>query len=367
MRSHLRVERSVLVKTKEEVNEIINTIKEMEREFNEKTTKYLEILNKYNTRRNLSNDEQMALVLVSMYDRESLKIPVDVTSVVSKILEDDRVREILSKTDVKTTTDIMDSTYLLPLILVLTGRITIKRGHVELNGKPLEELIERKVVNNPKIVARRISIRLKNTISTTPPSVLSTTIGGRVLWSILPRDLRDYYIRKTTIYNIKEILENPDLRNTFREHVNQLVSRYLRDGDDVNFKTKLVLTCCPQIVEATETNVVETPTHVMVKHGPFLLQIWGVTRDGIQYILYRDGKKVGFVVEATSLKKALVEASLHYDNLIWFYDNLKKADVIDEQALGTYILPLYKTDHEPVSLNDIKTQYKRENEVENPI
>ena len=252
----------------------------------------------------------------------------------------------------------------LSVSLVLLGKISLENGSIKVDGVGLPELLKGLVVEDEKLVSRRIRKRLISAISRFNANVFLHKYGGKHLWELVPGEMRGRYIESTNIHNIEMIMEDAKLRSLFKNYMHEVTMRYLRDGD-VNRKVLLIKKCCPKILGITDRNLYDTPTFTAAEHKNFYVQLWRPTRKGFEYIVYRKKEKIGFLFEGDTLEKALVQATLHYDELLDFYNVLKKANVTSEQYFGLFTLPLYKEDKQPVRLTDMKEERKSEEMVYN--
>lgn len=179
--------------------------------------------------------------------------------------------------------------------LIHSHIVDVSNNNVTINGKPLSKiLLENKVEYDPYELEEEVRRGIFKLLSYVKPSIIGLLEReGSVDRSIL-EEVKKRYVAEAPVENLVEIIENENLQGVFMEVLDTVFNRIIEDGSPSQ-KTVAIMKYKPEILRGKnlKINLVENDGNYFIKMGSYTLQINKIYDDDVEYIVYKDNKRLG--------------------------------------------------------------------------
>jgi len=268
------------------------------------------------------------------------------------------VRRVLGRIDppaLNTVEDMWHDAYDVIKSLIRKGYIKITKDlQVLVNNKPIEKLLKgivepdnealkqlrRKIVQTTLFILcqgtkyieclekhgllspKSIDFVLREYTLLITPEELAREYNGKPLWSTLPREIRDEYIKWMSPSEAYRVLSDSKLRPVFCEELDKIEEKILK-ARDFTTKTKYLYNYRKDLLGPIEGLAPHVEKDFFaLRKGDMLVQVKDIDKN--EYIVYREKEKVGFIIRADNIYDAILRMRDEYDKYLETYKKLEK-------------------------------------------
>lgn len=299
-----------------------------------------------------SREEIYALYLVyatSPYYLKNISSSQLVEFTSNQLLEDSQsnivLRDMVSKINPSMLSLIVEEDKGRTLLLLISTGILSVNDDIRVLGKSLPEILKSLSYKEKEI--RVIEHGFRNyalrKIGDVAVDYIIMHAGGKMIWELLPDNIRSMYIENIHPGSAFTILSEPSLLSLFSKYTDRLARKVLKSGS-ASEKTYVFSKLYKKLVGNGELK--KEGWNYVLDYGNYYIQVYGFSHDGISFIVYKKPKLIGVLYKAPSAPAALKKAVRTYETIL---ENVEKTGNYSIKNMGSLKLLVSTRTKRPVN------------------
>jgi len=238
-----------------------------------------------------------------------------------------------------------------------------------LENKPITEIL-----SEIGITSEDATTEIIRKIASSPRALetITKTVNGKPQWSYLSNKAKEVFIENIVEEYLAKIYYNPQLRNTFSDHLNKIEAELLTRGNPSTVTRIAIEKYREQLGIPEDAEIINTDKFYGVKIGNHIIQLHSIDKNKPTFIVFDHDKK-GFLIPAKTVEEAIETFEYKKERLRKILKTLErnKTNIYTKHEEGEYkyyCIVKNKKEH-PIDENTIAEIKKQElkNEENNQI